>query len=110
CRCFCQISCSPGDNIQFCINNFINSETTIENISFLIYNSNDTVFYIDSIKINDIFIVNMQKDYLTTNCLFENIDALLDLKTVDLYIYGTGLSGNDTITNISLTNILYDNK
>lgn len=102
---YSQITCLPSENVKYTISNWLKADK-IDTISFTIHNSNPTVFYIDSIKINDKFLVNIERNYEITNCSANG----LDLQNIDLVIYGIGLNTNDTITELKINNVTLNNK
>jgi hypothetical protein len=100
---YSQINCNSGENVKYSIQNFANSENPINSLTFLLKNSNPTVFYIDSIKINDEILMNFERNYWEINCFSEN----LNFKNISLTLYGTGLSGNDSLTELNFENIFF---
>ena len=65
---YSQINCNSGENVKYSIQNFINSENKLKSLTFLLKNSNPTVFYVDSIKINDEILVNFERNYWELSC------------------------------------------
>jgi len=102
--CYSQISCLAGETVRYEINNWISNNEKIQNISFTVESSNPTVFYIDSIKINDLIVVNLDRSYWEIKCFASD----LDLENINLFIYGTGLSSADTMTLLKITDIIFD--
>lgn len=101
---YSQINCVSGESVRYSINNFISNTELVHNLSFTVKSSNPTVFYIDSIKINDNIIMELQRDYSDISC---NAD-MLNQNAIDLVIYGTGLSGNDSTEILTLADIKYN--
>ena len=106
-NCYSQITCMPGQSIQFNIENIIKTNNINNFISFDLINENPTVFFIDSIKINRDINIELQKNYYNINVnhfVTNKIDS-----PIVLNIYGTGLAGNDSITHLYFNNIIVDN-
>ena len=102
--CYSQISCFANESVRFEIPNWISNSEKIQNISFTVQSSNPTVFFIDSIKINDLISVEMKRSYWEIKCSTND----LNLENIDLIIYGTGLNSADTVTEIQITDIIFD--
>jgi len=104
---YSQINCNAGENVEYHIPNWLEFTENIDNIAFTVKSSNPTVFFIDSIKINDTILMQPKRNYNETKFSTGNLNS----EQIDLIIYGTGLSGNDTITVLTIEDIfINDNK
>jgi len=102
--CHSQITCISGENVRHEITNWISHSEKIQVLFFTVKSSNPTVFYIDSIKINDLIAVDLDRNYWEIKCFVSD----LKLESIDLIIYGTGLNSADTITLLQITDIIFD--
>ena len=100
---FSQINCNAGKNTEYQITNWIETNEVINQISFTVKSSNPTVFFIDSIKINNLN-TTVERHYYETK--FSTTD--LNSNQIDLTIYGTGLSGTDSLTMLTIDDIFID--
>lgn len=104
--CYSQIICPIGQNIQFNIDN-ITTEPINNSLNITINNSNPTVFYIDSVKFNNISL-NLSRTYYDIE--IQHVFETPTNTPIALTIYGTGLAGNDTITELQFHNIIDNSK
>ncbi len=104
--CFGKHYCKIGQSTDFTFENWIESKSKIKELSLKISSSNPTIFYIDSIKINDNIKATLKRNYFDIECKAKDINS----NQIDLAFYGTGLAGNDTITTLSLSDVYLDNK
>ena len=102
--CYLQVDCLASESMKYEITNWISTSNKIQNLSFSVKSSDPTVFYIDSIKINDVVSVDLVRSYWEIECSAND----LNLENLDLFIYGTGLSSADTMTQLKITDIIFD--
>lgn len=99
--CFSQYYGEAGKSMNFTFKNWI-VEKQISELSFKLASSNPTVFFVDSIKINDLYLMDLERNYFEINCSAQNLNT----SEINLTIYGTALAGNDTITNLLFFDII----